>query len=206
MQSDHSVLIIEDDISQSKYIEFILHENKYVCKIVHTVKNAIAILEHEKFFMAFLDLTLPDGYGYQIMEHINQNRFDIAIAVLSARKDPDSIIESFKLGAIEYLIKPVTENTLVTAINNAKEKREGKLPFLKKNLSFIANRKLLTPREYEILELITSGENYKNISQKLYISQNTFKVHLKNVFQKLQLNNRTEIVYQFNCSDIRDHF
>lgn len=203
---ENNFLVIEDNISHCKYIEIVLQQNKFNCKVVHTVESAITILKQEKFLIAFLDLTLPDGHGFEVLEHIQQNGIDIAVAVTSAKKDPDSIIKSFKMGAVDYLIKPISEEVLLSTVRNLKTKKEGELPLLQKNLNFVAEKQLLTPREFEILGLIASGENYKNISEKLFISQNTFKVHLKKIFQKLLLNGRTEIVYQFNCSDIKNHF
>jgi DNA-binding NarL/FixJ family response regulator len=95
---------------------------------------------------------------------------------------------------------------LLSTIQSVQKKKEGDMPLLQKNLNFVSEQKTLTPREFQVLGLIASGENYKNISEKLFISQNTFKVHLKKIFQKLLLNGRTEVVYQFNCSDIRKHF
>lgn len=203
---DKKFLVIEDDLSHCKYIEIVLQQNKFNCKIVHTLESAFSVLKQEKFFLAFLDLTLPDGHGFKILEYMEKNGIDLAVAVTSATKDPDSIIKSFKMGAVDYLIKPISEEVLLSTINNVKKKKEGELPLLQKNMGFVAERKMLTPREFEILGLIAAGENYKNVAEKLFISQNTFKVHLKKIFQKLLLNGRTEIVYQFNCSDIRDHF
>lgn len=205
MKNNLKILIVEDDDSQCKYIEFILKKSNYGYNIAHSVKNAIELIEQQKIFMAYIDLNLPDGQGFEIMEHINKNKLDISVAVTSAVKNPDSIIKSFKLFATDYLIKPISEEKLLSTIEDIKKKKEGKLPLLKKNLLFISNNKFLTPREFEILELVTSAENYKKITEKLFISHNTFKVHLKNIFQKLLLNGRTEVVYNFNCCDIRDH-
>jgi two-component system response regulator FixJ len=155
--------------------------------------------------MAFLDLNLPDGHGFEILEFIDKNKLDVIVAVISVLIDPDSIIKSFKLGAVDYLIKPVKEDALLNTIKNASKKREGELPLLQKNLNFTATKNLLTPREYEILKMIVSGGNYKNITDKLFISPNTLKVHTKSIFHKLLLKGRTEIVYHFNCCDIKDH-
>ena len=199
-------LVIEDDLSHCKYIEIVLKQNKYTCKIVHDIASAMEALVEEKFALAFLDLTLPDGHGFEVLEQITQKNIDTPVAVTSAMKDPDAIIKSFRLGAIDYLIKPISEEVLLSTIQNVQKKKEGDMPLLERNLKFVSEQKTLTPREFQILGLIASGENYKNISEKLFISQNTFKVHLKKIFQKLLLNGRTEVVYQFNCSDIRKHF
>jgi len=199
-------LVIEDDLSHCKYIEIVLKQNQYTCKIVHDIANAMEALTQEKFALTFLDLTLPDGHGFEVLDQINQKNIGTPVAVTSAMKDPDAIIKSFRLGAVDYLIKPISEEVLLSTIQSVQKKKEGDMPLLQRNLNFVSEQKTLTPREFQVLGLIASGENYKNISEKLFISQNTFKVHLKKIFQKLLLNGRTEVVYQFNCSDIRKHF
>ena len=52
----------------------------------------------------------------------------------------------------------------------------------------------LTNREEEVLELLTEGENYKSVAQKLFISETTVKTHVNSIFQKLQVNDRTQAV------------
>lgn len=198
-------LVIEDSITQAKYLEALFRDNKLDCTIVDTLKKTTTILKKQDFFMAFLDLNLPDGHGFEILEFINKNKLDVIVAVISVMIDPDSIIKSFKLGAVDYLVKPVKEDALLNAINNAKKKRDGGLPLLQKNLNLTTKKNLLTPREYEILKMIVSGDTYKKITSKLFISPNTLKVHTKSIFHKLLLKGRTEIVYQFNCCDIKGH-
>lgn len=134
---ENNILIIEDDCLTSTFLEMTLKQNKFNCTTVSTVESSIAILRQQKFFMAFLDLNLPDGSGFKILDYINQNGIDTVIVVLSAMKEPELIIKSFKLGAVDYLIKPMTEDTLFAAIENAKRKKEGDLPLLQKNLSFV---------------------------------------------------------------------
>ena len=63
--------------------------------------------------MAFLDLNLPDGHGFEILELINKNKLDVIVAVISVSIDTDSIIKSFKLGAVDCLVKPVKEDVLL---------------------------------------------------------------------------------------------
>ena len=91
-------LIIEDSISQAKHLEALLQDNKFNCTIVDTLKKTTAILKKQAFFMAFLDLNLPDGHGFEILEFIDKNKLDVIVAVISVLIDPDSIIKSFKLG------------------------------------------------------------------------------------------------------------
>lgn len=200
-----NILVIEDSIVEQKIYKKILHENNYKCTAVDTIKKAIIVLRKQKIFMAFLDLSLADGHGFQVLEFINKNKVDIVVTVVSISIDPDSIIKSFRLGVADYLIKPLNEDTLLKAINDAKKKKEGELPLLQKNLRLVSENNTLTKREYQIIELIASGESYKNIPKKLFISPHTFKVHVRNIYKKLRLKERAEVIYRFNCCDLQDY-
>lgn len=202
------ILVIEDEVVHSNYFKFILEKEGYEVTVASTIMKAKKVLLEQAFFVVFLDLNLPNGEGFRLMGFINKKQINTAVIVISVSKDPDSIIKSFKLRAVDYLIKLPTKKKLIAAINSVEDKKKETIPLLQRNLAYIFDRKLLTPREQEILGLIASGISYKDIVEKLFISQNTLKSHIKNIHYKLpcKCSGRTDIVYQLNCSDIKDHF
>lgn len=203
-----NILVIEDETAHSDFIKYVLKKAGYEVTVVATVKKAKKFLSEQRFLVVLLDLTLADGDGFQVLEFINLKQIDTAVIVLSVSRNPDSIIKSFKLGAIDYLIKLPVEDKLIAAINNVEDKKMEIIPLLQRNLDYVADIELLTAREHEILGLIASGSPYTDITEKLFISRNTFKAHVKKIFLKLpcQCAGRTKIVYQFNCTDIKYYF
>lgn len=208
MSSEKHIIVIEDNELQREQIKLTLLETGYKVTTASNIKNSKIALKKDQFIMAFLDLGLPDGSGLKLLEWMKDEGLDIPVVVVSAFVDSGSIIKSFKLGALDYLVKPHSEDALIASINNAKKRKKDALPLYQKNVQFVADMKLLTRREQEILGLIVSGKSYKNITEKLCISQNTFKVHAKKIFFKLPdaCSGRTEIVFHFNCTDIKTLF
>ena len=153
----------------------------------------------------------PDLQAIQDIEKLGLNTRVIA---LSGYDDSDLIFRAMKLGAKGYILKTMASAQLIYAID---EVAAGKvyLPSALSSRFFDYFQKsfkeetaasdsenlltYLTAREEEVLDLLTQGNNYKGIAGKLFISETTVKTHVNNIFQKLQVNDRTQaVLYALN--------
>ena len=149
-----------------------------------------------------LDIALPKMSGIEIAKKISSNNefADIRIIILSSQTDEDSIINSLEAGVKGYLPKNTTRNELIKAIisvydgeiylNQTVSNVLSKSYFNKKqNTHKKQNRVLdsLTQREIEIVKLFAEGNSYKEIANKLFISNRTVESHKNNIMNKLQL-------------------
>ena len=151
-----------------------------------------------------LDIGMPQMDGVtatyktkKLLPHSN-------IIILTVYEDEPHIFEAIKAGAMGYLLKDVTIDELIGAIH--KVYRGGALiqPIIAikvlKEFAMSDKRKIkandkfsgLTEREKEVLRLITLGGTNKEIAQRLAITEKTVKNHISNIFQTLQVNNRTK--------------
>ncbi len=156
-----------------------------------------------------MDINMPEKDGLQAIQEIDKLGLGVKIISLSGYDDSDLIFRAMKLGAKGYILKTMASTQLIRAIE---EVLAGKI-FLPSTLSarffeyFQKSHKMetspacgenllsnLTNREEEVLELLTEGENYKSVATKLFISETTVKTHVNSIFQKLQVNDRTQAV------------
>jgi two-component system response regulator DegU len=156
-----------------------------------------------------MDINMPEKDGLQTIQAIVKLNLSTKIIALSGYDDSDLIYRAMKLGARGYVLKTMASVKLINAIE---EVASGKiyLPSILSTRFFeyfqstsreeakIADGEnlltSLTSRENEVLELLTEGINYKSIAGKLIISETTVKTHVNNIFQKLQVNDRTNAV------------
>ena len=122
-----------------------------------------------------------------------------------------------KLGAKGYILKTMVSAQLIRALDEVSSGRVYlPTPLVSKFFEHFQNAEknpanciaedgeenllnYLTNREEEVLELLTNGVNYKGIASKLFISETTVKTHVNNIFQKLQVNDRTQaVLYAIN--------
>ena len=158
--------------------------------------------------IVLVDMNMPDKNGLQAIHEIQRLGLDTRVVALSAYDDADLIFRAMKVGARGYVLKTMASAQLICAIE---EVLSGKI-YLPSALSLrffeyfqksvreeeeTTNEELLsslTQREEEVLDLLTQGYGYNEVSSKLYISNTTVKTHVNNIFQKLQVKDRTQAV------------
>ncbi|MBT3206977.1 MAG: response regulator transcription factor [Bacteroidetes bacterium] len=160
------------------------------------------ILATKKPNIILLDISLPKMSGIEIAKRISSSSefSDIKIVILSSQTDEQSIIESLDAGAKGYLPKNTTRDELINTIikvhegeiylNQTVSNILSKSYFSKKNQAESKAYKILnslTQREVEIIRLFAEGNSYKEIANRLFISNRTVESHKNNIMNKLQL-------------------
>lgn len=149
--------------------------------------------------VVLMDIELPEISGIECVRILKQKIPDVDIIMLTAFTDDEYIFQALKAGAYGYLTKNIFPSKLLSAI---REVRRGGSPMS----SHVARRVVnsfnnikspmpsLSKREKEVLRLLCEGQSYRDIAKKLYVSTNTVRFHLKNIYKKLQVNSRHEAV------------
>ena len=149
-----------------------------------------------------LDINLPGMTGIEAIPLFKQKFPDQKIVMLTILEDDFHILEAIKNGADGYILKKSSPNKIVDAIQQVYEGGAALTPmvakqvmaFLKPDAAKSGSPSNLTPREKEILLLITQGMTNELIADKLFISVQTVRNHLKNIYDKLQVHSRAQVV------------
>lgn len=210
------ILLVDDNAEHLKGVkELISLEASYDIVGATTSANvAINLIKKYRPDIVLMDINMPEKDGLQALQEIEKLELDTKVIALSGYDDADLIFRAMKLGAKGYVLKTMASAQLIYAID---EVSAGKvyLPSalssrffeyfqrsFKNETSVVQEENLLsylTSREEEVLDLLTQGNNYKGIASKLFISETTVKTHVNNIFQKLQVNDRTQaVLYALN--------
>lgn len=164
-------------------------------------REAIRMTRALKPDVVLLDIYMPDGDGLQVARMIREAMPKIAVVMLTSSEADEHVFEAVRLGAAGYLLKNLDSDELFEllegvaagepAMTRAMASRVLKHLVSPRNTeSFDAEA--LTDREQEVLSLVAQGFSNQEISEKLCVSVNTVKFHLKNILAKLRLENRTQ--------------
>lgn len=118
------ILLVEDDSAIALGLEYSLSQDGYTPVLCGTVREALDALERGPFALALLDLSLPDGSGYDICRAI-KSRGDIPVIFLTARDDEVNVVMGLDMGADDYIVKPFRVRELLSRIRTVL-RRAGK--------------------------------------------------------------------------------
>jgi NarL family two-component system response regulator LiaR len=151
--------------------------------------------------VVLMDIYMPQGDGLQATKEIRERFSDIAVVMLTSSEEDEHLYEAVKLGASGYLLKSLDANELFDLLRGITRGEAAMTRAMAARLlKSVANKatnidlgqEALTNREIDVLRLVAQGASNPQIAETLCISINTVKSHLKNILEKLQLENRTQ--------------
>jgi DNA-binding NarL/FixJ family response regulator len=159
-----------------------------------TGKDAIALFEKHLPDITLLDLKLPDMNGIDVLHTVRQSHPDARIIVLTTYLADSQALRALKAGAQGYLLKAGLRTDLLDTIR-AVDAGQKRLPVeVASELAQHAGDNTLTDREIEVLRQVAAGCSNKIIADRLFISEDTVKGHIRNILEKLKANDRTHAV------------
>jgi len=197
--SKAQVLIVEDDGIIAEDINSLLQEKGYsIAGVAHNGVDALDMLENRNPNFAILDINLGGGMSGLDVAKVIHTKHEIPFIFLTSFDDENTLDQAQSFGPYGYIVKPYQERTLLTtiktALSNFNKSKENKGLDLSK-LNEISKQKI-TNQEFKIIEHLLKGLSYQQIADVLYISINTVKFHVKNIYLKLEIKGRSEL---FGC-------
>jgi DNA-binding NarL/FixJ family response regulator len=166
-----------------------------VVAVAHNGDEVLDLLQQHEVDVVVLDLQMRH-HGLSALEEIRQREIPVHVMVLTAFGDGESIQSALELGAEGFALKTESPNQTVEAIRQV---AHGRLVFPRAAKRWLTTSRQprtasveLSPREREVLACVARGLTNPEIAQDLSVSENTIRFHLKNIFEKLGVTNRTE--------------
>ena len=159
-----------------------------------TVREAIDRFTEHRPDVTLMDLRLRGASGTEAIEAIRRLDPRALIIVLTMYDGDEDIYRALHAGAATYLLKDTLSDDLIREVREVQSGRRPVHPDVEARLAERSSHPPLTPREVEVMELIMQGLRNKEIAPSLGISEGTVQVHIKNIFAKLQVNDRTAAV------------
>lgn len=165
-------------------------------------EELLRVLRKEQPDVLVLDLVMPGRDGFEVLECLEEERLEVRTVVLTASLDDDQLLRAVRLGARGIVLKDMAPRLLVEAVRTVHgggywlEKGLGSralLRLLERERAPVERAGRLTPRELEVVRLVTRGLRNRAIGEALDITEGTVKIHLHNVYEKLGIGSRLEL-------------
>jgi DNA-binding NarL/FixJ family response regulator len=199
------IAIVEDvkDVAENLK-ELINDEPDFQCQqVYHNAEEAIVFLEKAPVDIVLLDIGLPKASGIDLMIALKDKIPHTQYCMFTVFADDDKIFNSISAGAKGYILKNDDPGSIM---NSLRELYHGGSPMsptiARKVIDAFSNQGSksttqelpLSKRELQLLDLLSQGLLYKEISAQLGITVGTVKQHIHNIYEKLQVNNKTEAI------------
>jgi len=157
-------------------------------------EEAIASFRALSPHVMLLDLVMPARNGIEVIEEVRKSHGDARIIVLTTYEGDVQAMRALKAGASGYLLKSALRKEMFDAIRAVHGGRRYILSEVAHEIAIHAAEEPLSVREVGVLQLVAGGKANKVIARELAVSEDTVKAHLRSIFSKLNVNDRTQAV------------
>jgi DNA-binding NarL/FixJ family response regulator len=198
-----TICIIEDLIEIQKGLQTIIESDSRfnLLKSFENAEDAISQLPILNPDIVLTDINLPGKSGIDCITEIKNEIPETQFIMFTIYEDNDQVFEALKAGASGYILKNTSPEKIIESLLELNDGGSPMSPKIARKVltSFNVITKnnvsdLISKREQEVLELLSKGFLYKEIADKLTITLSTVKRHLNHIYQKLQVQNKTEAI------------
>ena len=208
------VAVVEDDADALLRIRTALAADQglTITSVAGNVADGMTLIDRGGFDVLLCDLGLPDGSGISLIRHAAQKHKDVDIIVITIFAEQSKVLDSIKAGARGFLLKDERFEECASGIRMVREGGSPISPSIARQLlkEFQPRQQdpkmteLLSKRESEVLNLLARGFSFNEIGDLLKISRSTVATYVKNIYQKLEVNSRSEAVFEASSLGIID--
>ncbi len=197
------VAIVEDHATYREIVCDVIRSAKgfELTGAYETVKEAIANIVATDIVL--MDIGLPDRSGIDGVRDLKKRANPPRVIMLTNFTDDDKIMQAIFAGADGYLLKQTSSQKILEAIQEAMHGGTSMTPFVARRVLEAFKSRAeeaddsdiqISVREQEVLGLLVQGFNYKKIAEKIFISPETVRNHIRNIYEKLHVHSRSEAV------------
>ncbi|HMR65467.1 MAG TPA: response regulator transcription factor [Anaerolineae bacterium] len=199
------ILLVDDHILFRKGIASLIHGRSDLTVVGEAEDGiqAVRVARETRPDLVLMDINMPNQDGIETVKILKQEMPQVKIVMLTVSEHDEDLFNAIKNGAKGYLLKNLEPQQLFDMLEKV---RQGEAPIsgamaakilhefrgLDNQEDQAGESEALTEREIEVLEQVVTGATNKEIATSLYITENTVKIHLRNILEKLQVQNRIQ--------------
>jgi DNA-binding NarL/FixJ family response regulator len=194
-----SILVVDDEESIRISLKRMLEKENYRVKTADNASIALKKLAIHQYDLVLTDIKMDDISGVKLLENIKEKYLDVLIVLMTGYASINTAIIALRLGASDYILKPCTKKKILSSIKNAFKKNTAYQNIranqdTTNSLKVLSGKKPLTKKELLVSEYLLLGLKSDEMAIKLDVTLPTIKFHLKNIYLKLGINGRREII------------
>jgi FixJ family two-component response regulator len=189
-----TVFIVDDDDAVRKSLSLLLQSAGVTVESFASARDFLDRYDPYAAGCVVLDVRMPEMTGLELQEYLNVHGAVIPVIFITGHGDVPMAVEAMRHGAYDFLQKPFMEQDLLDRVRRAMDHDRANRNRLQQHDAIQERLVSLTPREREILELVTSGKANKVMAAQLGVSQRTVEIHRARVMEKMGASSLAQLV------------
>jgi two-component system, LuxR family, response regulator FixJ len=195
MSEKPTVFIVDDDAAVRRFLRSLVSSVDLEVETFRTAQAFLAAFEPNKRGCILLDIRMPGMSGLELQRELRERGIFLPVIFLTGHGDVQIAVHAMKAGAADFIEKPFKNNQLLDRIQKAVAESLNTDQTRMKRDEVERRIASLTPREQQVLELVTLGKTNKSIAKQLAISKRTVEIHRAKVMDKMSAGSLAELVH-----------
>ena len=189
-----TVIVVDDDDAVRTSLRLLLKSVGLPVETHGSAQEFLAAFDTDQPGCLVLDIRMPGMSGLELQAKLAEEHAIVPIVFITGHGDVPMAVEAMQHGAVDFIQKPFRDQDLIDRINQALDKDKANRDSLRERDAILRRMAQLTPREREVLELVTVGKANKVIAGDLDVSQRTVEIHRARVMEKMGASSLAHLV------------
>jgi len=194
MNQAMTVFVVDDDQAMRSSLKWLIESTGMN---VETYESAQAFLDAHypgRAGCLLLDVRMPGMSGLELQQYLVRREIRLPVIIITGHGDVSMAVRAMKAGAVDFIEKPFDDEELLESIRSAVQHDERRRALRAQRADIAARMAELTPREHEVMTMVTDGKSNKEIAAALGVSAKTVEVHRARVMDKMRADSLAELV------------
>ncbi len=189
-----TVFVVDDDQAMRSSLKWLIESIGMQVKTYGSADEFLSSYFPGRVGCLLLDVRMPGMSGLELQAHLVREDSRLPVIIITGHGDVSMAVKAMKSGAVDFIEKPFHDEELLTSIRNALEFDEKRRVLQSRRAEIAVRFAELTPREHEVMEMVTEGRANKEIATVLGVSAKTVEAHRARVMDKMDASSLAELV------------
>jgi two-component system response regulator FixJ len=194
MISEPTVFVVDDDQAMRSSLKWLIESIGMKVRTFGSADEFLSSYYPGRAGCLLLDVRMPGMSGLELQEHLARRELQLPVIIITGHGDVAMAVKAMKAGAVDFIEKPFNDEELLGSIRKALEHGERQRALQFQRAEIAARLAELTPREHEVMDMVTEGRANREIASALGVSAKTVEAHRARVMDKMRASSLAELV------------
>ena len=202
MSKSETVFVVDDDQAMRKSLKWLIESVGMQVESYASADEFIRNYYPGRSGCLLLDVRMPGMSGLDLQEQFIRQNIKIPIIIITGHGDVPMAVRAMKAGAVDFIEKPFNDEFLLDSIRKALALDVQQRTFQAQRAEIATRLAHLTPREHEVMDMVTNGKSNKEIANQLGVSTKTVEAHRARVMEKMEASSLAELVRMVMAANV----